>query len=121
MILIRINHHLRIYAEAPQRLIHLLTSLYRHVEISLATQEQRRGLDAIRVQKRIRNLLIDLPRLRIPRRTDFVVVLNDVLIGTVAGDGESGARSACSGLKAPIAGDYVVGQNTAIAPAANAQ
>src|SRR5213593_4367164 len=63
VVLVRIDHELRVDAEAAQRLIHLLSALHGDVEIALAAQEQRRRLDPIRVEERVRDLLIRLPRL----------------------------------------------------------
>src|SRR5258706_1574034 len=92
--LVRVNHQLCVDAEAAQRLIHLLPALHRHVEIALAAEYKRRRLDSVGVQERIRQLLVGLPRLRIPRRADLVVVLDDVLIRAVEGDGERRAGAA---------------------------
>src|SRR5260221_1018368 len=86
VLLVGIDDELRIDTQAPERLIHLLAALHRNVEIALAAKEQRRRRDAIRVQERIGDLHVRLPRLRVPGRSDFVVVLNDVLVGPVEGD-----------------------------------
>src|ERR1019366_2575850 len=88
VVLIGINNELRVDAEAPERLVYLLAALHRHIEVALTTKKERRRLVAVGVQERIRDLLIRLPRLRVPRRADLVVVLNDVLIGAVEGDRE---------------------------------
>ena len=121
MILVRINDQLRVDAEAAQRLVHLLTALDWHVEIAFAAEKQRRCLDAIGMQERIRDLLVSLPRFGIPRRADFVIVLNDVLIGAVESDGESRPGAAGCSLETRVGSDHVVGKNRAIAPTAHSQ
>ena len=86
---VRVNYQLRVDTEAAQSLIHLLSTLNRDVEVALATEEQRRRLDSIGVQKRIRKLLVYLPRFWIPGWADFVVVLDDVLVSSVERDCEA--------------------------------
>ena len=56
MELARVDHQLGLDAEAAQRLIHLLAAEQRHVEILLAAHEQRRRLDPVGVEERIRHL-----------------------------------------------------------------
>src|SRR5262245_59304911 len=121
VILIRIDDKLSINAETAQRLIPLLASGHGHIEITLAAQKQRRSLDAVGVKEWIGNFLIGLPRLRVPGRADFVVVLNDVLISPVKRDGEGRAGAAGRRLEAIVAGDHVIGQDAAVAPTADAQ
>src|SRR6185503_17567972 len=121
VVFVRIDDELRVDAETAQRLVHLLTTLNRNVEIAFAAEKERRRLNAIRVQKRIRDLHVRLPRLRIPGWSNLVIVLNDVLIGAVERDRERGARAAGRGFETSVAGDQVVSQDTAITPAANAE
>ncbi|MND04274.1 hypothetical protein D3C83_244690 [compost metagenome] len=47
----RVNHQLRVDAQALQRLIHLLAAGDRHVEVLLAAHEQRRRLDLVGVEE----------------------------------------------------------------------
>src|SRR5438270_7961685 len=79
--LTRVHDQLCGGANALQRLIHLFAANERHVEVFLASHEQRRRLDLVRVKKRIRQLQIRLDVL--PWRLQFVVVLQDVLIDSV--------------------------------------
>src|SRR5262245_38053868 len=51
VILVGINHELRLDAETAQRLVHLLASGQRHVEIALAAQKECRGLDSVGVEE----------------------------------------------------------------------
>ena len=102
MILVRIDDQLRVDPETSQRLIHLLATLNRHVEIALATEEQCRRLNSIGMQERIRKLLICFPRLWIPGWPNLVVVLNDVLVGAVERHGERGARTTGCGLESVV-------------------
>src|SRR5213076_237236 len=60
-------------------------------------------------------------RFRIPRRSNFVIVLNDVLIGAVESHGKRRAGAAGGALEARISSDHVVSQDAAIAPTANTQ
>src|SRR5204863_1091171 len=83
-----IDHELSLDAQAAQRLVHLLATLNGHVEVALAAEKQRRRLDTVGVQERVRDFDVGLPGLRIPRWANFIVVLNDVLIGAIEGDGE---------------------------------
>ena len=53
MILVGINHELSLDAETAQRLVHLLASGQRHVEIALAAEKDRRSLDAVGVEERV--------------------------------------------------------------------
>ena len=115
-----VDDELRVDAQAAQRLVHLLAALHGDVEIALAAEEHRRRLDAVGVQERIGNLHVGFPRFRIPRRTDFVVVLDDVLVGAVEGDGERRSGAAGGGFETRVGGDHVVGQDAAVAPAADA-
>src|SRR5437868_9400334 len=98
--LVGVDDELRVYAEASERLVHLLAALDGHVEVALAAEEERRRLDAVGVEERVGDFLVGLPGLRVPRRADLVVVLDDVLVGSVAGDGEGRARAARRGLGA---------------------
>src|SRR6185369_15451439 len=121
VILVRVNYQLCVDAKTPQRLIHLLATLHGHVEIAFTTEKQSWRLNPIGVQERIRDFLVRLPRLRIPRRPDFEVVLNDVLVGAVERDRERSAGPAGCAFEARVAGDEIVRQNPAIAPTAHAQ
>src|SRR5262249_55454628 len=116
VILVGINDHLSVDAQTPQSLIHLLAALNRHVEVALAAEKQSRCLDAIRVQERVGDLLISLPRLRIPRRADLVIVLNDVLIRAVERNRERRPRAPGSCLEAGIPCPGLVGQDSTAAP-----
>src|SRR5262245_41318104 len=51
VILVRIDHELRLNAETAQRLVHLLASGHRHVEIALAAQKESRGFDSVGVEE----------------------------------------------------------------------
>src|SRR5215470_10959666 len=51
VILVGINHELRLDAETAQRLVHLLASGQRHVEIALAAQKERRSFDSVGVEE----------------------------------------------------------------------
>src|SRR5204862_7985099 len=119
--LVRVDHQLGVDVEAAQRLVHLLRALHRYVEVALAAEKQRRRLDAIGVQERIGKLLVGFPRLWFPRRADLIVVLDDVLIGAVEGNGEGRAGAAGRRLEPVVAGDQVVGEDAAVAPAADAE
>src|SRR5712671_788704 len=119
--LIRVDYQLCIYPQTSKRLIHLLSTLHRHVEVALATEEQGRCLDTIGVQERIRDLYISLPGLRVPGRPNFVVVLDNVLIGSVERDRKCRTCSTGCSLKARVARNHVVSQYPTVAPAANAQ
>src|SRR5215213_3551645 len=111
VVLVRIDDELCVDAETAQRLVHLLTTLNRNVEIAFAAEEERRRLDSIRVQERIRDLHIRLPRFWVPGWSNLVIVLNDVLIGAVECDSECGTGAASRGFEASITGDQVVSQN----------
>src|SRR5215211_8424691 len=63
VVLIWIDDQLRLDSETAQRLVHLLTALNGNVEVAFAAHEERRRLNTIRVQERIRNLDVRLPRL----------------------------------------------------------
>src|SRR5215468_752090 len=52
----RVHDELRRYPERAQRLIHLLAPGDGHVEVLLATEEQRGRADAIRKKERVRDL-----------------------------------------------------------------
>src|SRR5712692_1921983 len=108
VILVRIDDQLRVDAEAAQRLVHLLAALDGNVEVTLAAEKERRRLDAIGVQERVRNLDVGVPCFRIPRRAVLVIVLNYVLIGAVEGDSERGARAAGRAFEASIARNHVI-------------
>src|SRR5262245_24919983 len=119
--LIRVDHQLGFHPQAAQSLIHLLPALNGYVEIPFAAEKQRRRLDAIRMQKRIRNLDVGFPGLRIPWRTNLMIVLTDVLISSVERDCERSAGPTGGAFEARITRDEVIGQNSAIAPTAHSQ
>src|SRR5829696_531561 len=119
VVLVRIDDQLRVDPEAAQRLVHLLTALNGNVEVAFAAHEERRRLNAIGVQERVRNLHVRLPRLWIPRRANLVIVLNDVLIGAVESDSKGCACAAGGGFEAIVGRDQVIGQDTAVTPAAH--
>ena len=56
----------------------------------------------------------------LPRRAEFVVVLQDVLVDAIERHRRRHARSADGGLEAIGAGDGVVGEDAAVAPAGDA-
>src|SRR6266702_3208689 len=58
---------------------------------------------------------------RFPRRAEFVVVLQDVLVDSVKGEGGRAAGAADSCFEAVVGGRGVVGEDAAIAPAADAE
>src|SRR5262249_59547576 len=49
--LVGINHELSLDAETAERLVHLLASGQRHVEIALAAQKERRSFDSVGVEE----------------------------------------------------------------------
>src|SRR5438105_12470481 len=112
--LVWINYELRFHSETAQGLIHLLAALDWDVEVALPAEEQRRRLDAIGVQEGIRDLDVGLPGFRVPRWTNLVIVLNDVLIGAVKSDREGCAGAAGGAFEALIGGAHVIGENTAV-------
>ena len=59
--------------------------------------------------------------MRLPRLAHLVLVLDDVLVGAVHGELERTAGAAHRALEARIARDRVVGQDAAVAPAADAE
>src|SRR5204862_2512056 len=118
--LVRIDHELGVDAETAQRRVHLLASLDRHVEIALTAQKKGRRLDAIGMQEGIRDLLISLPRFRIPGRANLVVVLDDVLIGPVKSDRKRSAGAAGRALEPRVSGDDLISENATITPTADA-
>src|SRR6185436_5794748 len=119
--LVRVDNQLRVDTETAQCLIHLLSTLHRHVEVAIATEEQRGRLDSIGVQKRIRKLLIYLPRFWIPGWANLVVVLNDVLVSSVERHCERCACSTGCSLESIVARNQVVSQYAAVTPATNSQ
>src|SRR5688500_5390381 len=121
VVLVWIDNQLRVDPETAQRLVHLLTTLDGNVEVAFAAHEQRRRLNAIGVQERVRNLHVRFPRFRIPRRTNLVIVLNDVLIGAVESDSEGRACAAGGCFESIVGRDQVIGQDTAVTPAADTE
>src|SRR5437870_10707570 len=73
------------------------------------------------MQERISDFYISLPRLRVPWWTNFVIVLNDVLISAIECDGERGAGDAGCAFETRVGCDHVVSQNSTIAPSAHTQ
>src|ERR1043165_8867286 len=73
------------------------------------------------MQERIGDLLIRLPRLRIPWWSNLVVVLNDVLIGTIEGDRERSPGAAGSALESGVSPNQVVSENAAVTPTAHTE
>jgi hypothetical protein len=63
VVLVRIDDQLRVDAQTAQRLVHLLTTLHRHVEVAFAAEKERRRLNPIGMQERIGDLHVRLPRL----------------------------------------------------------
>jgi hypothetical protein len=117
VVFVWIDDELRVDTETAQRLVHLLTTLDRHVEVSLAPEKQRGCLNAIGVQERIRDFNVRLPRLWIPGWSNLVVVLNDVLIRPIERDRESRARAARSRFESIVGRDQVISEYAAITPA----
>ena len=56
-----------------------------------------------------------------PGGADFVVVLNNVLVGAVKSDGERRAGAAGCSLEPCVAGNHVIRQDAAVAPSADAE
>src|ERR1043166_9320108 len=73
--------------------------------------------EEVSMQERIRDFHVGFPRLWIPRRTNFVIVLNDVLIGAVEGNCECSAGATGRAFETSVGRDHVVSKNAAIAPA----
>ena len=73
------------------------------------------------MQEWIRNLHIGFPGFRAPGRANLVIVLNDILISTIESDRERRARATGCAFEARVGGDHVIGQDSAITPAADAQ
>ena len=73
------------------------------------------------MQERIRDLHVRLPCLRVPRWSNLVIVLNDVLVRAVKRDRKGDARAARCGFETVVGGNHVVSQNAAVAPAADSQ
>ena len=121
MVLVRIDNQLRIDPETAQRLVHLLTALHRHVEVALAAEKQRRRLNAIGVQERIGDLYVRLPRFRVPRWSNLVVVLNDVLVSAVERDGERRAGAARRSFEPRVSRNEVVSENSTLATTTDAE
>ena len=71
------------------------------------------------LKKRVAHLEIEGKIL--PRRAELVVVLQDVLIDAVEGHGRGHAGSADRGFEAVGAGDGVVGEDAAVAPAGDGE
>ena len=71
------------------------------------------------LEKRIAHLHIELRIL--PRRPEFVVVLQDVLVDAIERHRRGHAGSADAGLEAVGAGDRVVGEDAAVAPASDGE
>ena len=59
--------------------------------------------------------------LGLPRRSQFIVVLKDVLVAAVHGKLVRAASSADRYLKTRIRSDHVIGQDAAITPTTDAQ
>ncbi len=57
----------------------------------------------------------------LPWRPEFIIVLNNVLIGAVECHGERGSGAAGGGFEPGVGGDHVIRQNGAVTPAAHAQ
>ncbi len=113
----RIDHQLRRNAERPQRLVHLLAAEDGHVEIIRPPDEQRGRADPVRVEEGERDLQPDLQVP--PRRPQLVLVLHRVLVAAVHRDLVGAPGPADSRLEAAVPGDRRVGQNAAVAPAAD--
>src|SRR4051794_6287248 len=73
VVLAGVDHELRVDAEAPQRLIHLLAADDRDVEVRLAAEVEGRRLDAVGVEERVGH---PDPRLEtLPGRAELLLVL----------------------------------------------
>src|SRR6266481_4051382 len=114
-----IDNELRRDPERAQGLIHLLAAGYRHVEVPVTAQEQRRSADPVGVKERVGHLE---PRRRIaPRRSELGVVFHAVFVGAVGRELVAAAGAADRRLEARVTRDQVVGEQTAVAPAADPQ
>ena len=119
VVLARVDHQLRVDAKALERLVHLLAAGDGHVEVVLPAHEQRRRLDAIGLEERVAHLG---PGVRVlPRLAHLGVVLQDVLVRSVHRHLQGAAGAGGRGLEARVGGNRVVGEDAAVAPAADAQ
>src|SRR4051812_38356679 len=57
----------------------------------------------------------------LPGSTKLHFVISDILVGAVTGEHVGNACAAGRGLEARVGGDHVVGEDAAVAPAANAK
>src|SRR5215213_817574 len=73
------------------------------------------------MQERVRDLHVCLPRLRIPGWTNLVVVLNDVLVGTVECDSKGSTGAARCTFESRVTGDQVVSEDAAVTPATDTE
>src|SRR5215213_4694933 len=121
VVLVRIDNQLRINPETAQRLVHLLAALHGHIEVALAPKEECWRLNTIRVQERIRDLHISLPRFRVPRWTNLVIVLNDVLVGSIERNRKRGTGAARCRFESRVSRDQVISQNATITPATHTE
>jgi len=115
-----INDELGWAAEGFESLVHLLTADERDVEIGGATHEKHgRVHSLVDLEERVAHFDVELEVL--PRRSEFVVVLKDVLVDAVEGHGRGDTRTADSGFEAIGGGYGVIGEDAAIAPAGNGE
>ena len=117
VVLARVDDELGRDAEALQGLVHLLRVVERHVEVLVAAEKERGRRDLVRVQKRERHLDVGVGVL--PRRSQLLLVLADVLVGPVSGQGVGDPGAAGGRLEARRRRDDVVGHHAAVAPASD--
>ena len=103
---------------AFEGLVHLLAALDGDVEVLFATHEERRGFNTVGVEEGIGEFNVGIEVL--PRGAEFVVVLQNILVDAVEAEkiAHSGAAGGC--FEACGAGDHIVGEDAAVAPAADA-
>src|SRR5262245_42667193 len=73
------------------------------------------------MQEWIRQLHVSFPRFCIPRRSYLVIVLNDVLVGSIECDCERCAGAARCSFESIVSRDQIIGENAAVTPATNAE
>src|SRR6266516_1381461 len=121
LILVEVDHQLCFDAKAAQRLVHLLATLDGHIEIAFATEKQCGSLDVIGVEEWIGDFYVSFPCFWVPGGTNLMIVLDDVLVCAVEGNGKGSAGATGCCLKTEIADNHIVSQNGAIAPATDSQ
>ena len=119
VILAGINNELGGHALAAQSFIHLLGVEQRHVEIRFAAKKERGRFDFVGVEKRIGDAR---PGLGIfPRHAKLVLVIEDVLVGAVAGEDIRDRCAARSRFETRRRRDEIIRGNAAVTPTADAE